>query len=556
MITRNYWNRFLQTGFSRRRLLATSAAAMGVATLAACGGRAGGGSSKGAPASNQAGTPKSGGTLSVIPQQDFFDFDNSTEGKSNNATALAYDTLLTFEQGPNVPYTRLTLKPRLAQSWEASPDATTYTFHLRPGVKFANLAPVNGRDLASADVKWSYEYYSRTGAAKDKKLKPSLFSYMFAGMDRIETPDSQTVVVHFSAPFGPFLAYTSSNALPILPHEIFDQDGNFSGRMAGTGPYQLDMSASQRGSQWMFRKNAAYWDAGKPYLDEIRCLVLPDAATQYAAFQSKQVDILQGLQDANAVAGIKTNNPDATLQQSDDPNLAIVWLNVRKPPFNDTRLRQAFSAAIDREEFAKVMEGGKSGWPMPEATPDMWTDDEAKQILKYDPARAKQLLSDAGYANGLDAELIVLNSTQQRTAELMQAQLKKVSINLTLRPLDQATAVSRLHSGDFAASTAQAFIFADIDSHLYGALHSGSGSNYIGLNDPKLDQMIEAQRREPDPSKRQVLLKDASRYIAENADMITLFEQARYTFWHSYVKNYADHWMQFDWDAPDIWLAK
>lgn len=524
--------------------------------LAACGRRSGAGSPQGSSPASQATTPKNGGTLSVIPQEDFFDFDNSTDGKSNNATALAYDTLLTFQQGPGVPYSQLTLKPRLAQTWEASPDATAFTFHLRPGVKFVNLPPVNGRDLTSADVKWSYEYYSRTGAIKDKKLKPSLWSYMFAGMDRIEAPDPQTVVVHFSAPFGPFLPYTSSNALPILPHEIFDQDGNFSGRMAGTGPYQLDTSASQHGSLWVFKKNAAYWDAGKPYLDEIRCLVLPDAATQYAAFQSKQVDILQGLQDANAIAGIKSNNPDATLQQSDDPNLAIVWLNLRKPPFSDVRLRQAFSLAVDRQEFSKVMTGGKGGWPMPEATPDMWPDQEASQILKYDPAQAKQLLSAAGFSNGLDVELMVLNTSQQKTAELVQAQLKKASINLTLLPLDQATAVTRLHSGNFTASTAQAFIFADIDSHLYGALHSGSGSNYVGLNDPKLDQMIEAQRREPDPIKRQALLKDASRYIADNADIVTLFEQARFTFWHSYVKNYADHWMQFDWDAPEIWLSK
>jgi peptide/nickel transport system substrate-binding protein len=530
--------RFGKDGLSRRRLLfVASTAALGTGTLVACGGRAGSSASKRPASTSQAGTPKRGGVLNVPVVQDFYDFDNSTDGKSNNATEL-------------------TLKPRLAQSWEASPDATTYTFHLRPGVTFANLPPVKGRPLTSADVKFSYEYYSRTGAAKGKNLKPSLFSYMFAGLVGIDTPDPQTVVVRFGSPFGPFLPYTSSNALPILPREIFDQDGNFSSRMAGTGAFQLNTNTSQHGSQWVFDKNAAYWDTGRPYPNEVRCFVLPDAATQYAAFQTKQIDILQGVQDFNAVAGIKASDPDATLQQSNDPNLAICWLNVRKPPFSDVRLRQAFSAGIDRQEFANVMEGGKSGWPMPESTPDMWTEDEAKQILKHDPAHAKQLLSDAGYPNGLDAELMVLSASQERTAELVQAQLKKVGINLSLQTPDQATADSRLHSGNFTASTAQAFIFADIDSHLYGAFHSGSGSNYIGLNDPKLDQMIEAQRREPDPTKRQGLLKEASRYIALNADMITLFEQARYTFWHSYVKDYADHWMQFDWDGTNIWLAK
>lgn len=545
---------------SRRRLLGTTAlGSSATALLASCGVGKKNGSASSQSSSSQNATPKPGGTLNVPLRADFFDFDNSTDGKDNYATQLAYDTLLQFREGPGVPYDQLTTAPSLAERWEVSSDATTYTFHLRPGLKFATVPPVNGRALTSDDVKWSYEYYARSDQFKNSKLKPSLFSYMLQGMDRVDTPDPQTAVVHFSAPFGPFLNYASTPVLPIVPHEIYDADGNFSNRMAGSGPFQLNTVASQRGAQWLFTKNPSYWDSGKPYVDQIREFVLTDEATLYAAFQTKQIDILQDVSDPSVLPTLKTNNPDAVIQQSINPNTAIIWLSVQHPPFSDLRLRQAFNLAIDRDELSQTLAGAKGDWAMPASLPGMWTTQEIKQILKFNPAQAKQLVSAAGYPNGLDVDLMAStssNSTQVKTAQLVQAQLKKANINITIKPTEATTYSTSLHSGTFTASVAQALIFADLDSRFFGAFHSGSGSNYIGLKDPKLDQMIEAQRREPDPTKRQQLIKDTSRYLAENAYETTLYQQVLYTLWHPYVKGYGDNWMRNNWNAPNVWLAR
>src|SRR5581483_9525839 len=158
--------------------------------------------------------------------------------------------------------------------WE-TPDAQTFTFHLRPDVKWANTAPVNGRPLTSADVKWTYEYASRTGAFKGNKQLPTpSFGILLEGLQSIETPDDHTVVFHFENPYAPFVNYAYDRGLQIVPHEIFDQDGSLSKHMVGTGPFMLDESASQHGSRWVFRKNPGYWQSGKPYVNEIDYLVI------------------------------------------------------------------------------------------------------------------------------------------------------------------------------------------------------------------------------------------------------------------------------------------
>ena len=252
---RNYWQSLDNAPLSRRRALTGSLVAATTVALAACGR-----SSANKPAkfiglaSSQ---PKTGGVLATPLKTDFFDFDASGSGKSvpnPSAYMLICDTLVGFQQGPDSPFDKNVLTPNLAERWE-QPDPATYTFHLRKGIKFASLAPLNGRAFTSADIKWSYAYHSRTGTLAPAKLPPANFDYMFEGLQAVETPDDTTVVVKFSKPYAPFLNYNYTFALPIYPHEIYDQYGKFSDQLVGTGPYQLDSAQSQRGTRWVFKKN-------------------------------------------------------------------------------------------------------------------------------------------------------------------------------------------------------------------------------------------------------------------------------------------------------------
>src|SRR5690242_2060616 len=199
-----------------RRLLGVGVGSITAAALAACG-------SRGRPASQGSGAPsgkpRPGGTVSVNVQTDPFDWDLSYVGKSvpnSNGISLAYESLLTLKRPPEAKYGDIAVQPKLAEKWEA-PDATTYTFHLRPGVRFANLSPVNGRSMTAADVVWSYEYWSRSGSIASKKLPQAQFDWFFEGIDSIQAPDDSTIVVRFKDPFSPFLSYAASDYNPVVP---------------------------------------------------------------------------------------------------------------------------------------------------------------------------------------------------------------------------------------------------------------------------------------------------------------------------------------------------
>ena len=222
---------------------------LAVASLAGACGTRGGNSKTSAPNAGASGTPRPGGQLNLASKQDLSTLDPATLTLSVALVlALTNDSLVRFRLGPDVHYSDLVLEPALAAQWEI-PDAQTYTFHLRPGVKFADLPPVSGRPMTSADVKWSFEYLSRTGSLANTKLAPSNARSLFAGLDRVETPDAATTVVRFGQPFAPFLTYAASEYSSVLAHEIFDQDGDLSKRAVGSGPAQMDVQSSQHGAR-------------------------------------------------------------------------------------------------------------------------------------------------------------------------------------------------------------------------------------------------------------------------------------------------------------------
>lgn len=546
--------------FSRRNGLRVALAGAGTAALAAaCGGKSTGAKQSGA-AAGAAGQPKAGGTLNLVEKNDFFDYDPTFNGSSTpngEATMLVYDTLLDFDRSPGIDWAAVNVKPRLATKWE-TPDAQTYTFHLQPNVKFADAPPVNGRSFTSEDVKWTLEYLSRTGAfANNSKLPRPSYGSTVSGLQTVETPDPNTAVVHFNAPFAPFLNYLVTFAMPMLPHEIYDQDGNLRNRMVGTGPFTLDTSATQKGSQWVFNKNPNYWQQGKPYIDKLRYLVITDLPSERSAFQAKQLDLAVVTSDPTAANALKQAMPGVPVKQSTQPSPVLLMLNMRHDVLKDLRVRQAVSVAIDHDEFDKVVSGGAAGWPMV-ASFGLWTQDEIKQIpmMKNDLAQAKQLLAAAGYANGLDLPLLDDQTSDQTTFQLLQSQLKKAGINISLDLVDKATRSQRTHTYDFTATLLAEKDFADPDFWLYANNFSTGGSNRDGVNDPKLDAMILAQRRETDSTKRNELVKQASRYIVDNAYYVATYTDARWDFWQPWLHGYSPHWVQYDYNARDVWLTR
>lgn len=562
-----YWTVSARRYLSRRSALCGLGLATAIAAtpvLAGCGGAKASKSAR--PAAGQNGQPTLGGQLNLIQKQDIDTYDPTSErGPAGDTVNLVNSRLLGFKGGPDVKYTDLILEQQLAQRWE-TPDAQSFTFHLQSSVQFANLPPLNGRALTSADVKWSYEYLTRTGSLKS--LTPVPTAALFAGLDRIDTPDASTVVFHFSDPFAPFLVYTALTNSAILAHEIFDQDGSFSKRAAGSGPWQMDGTASQPGQRYVFKKNPSYFVQGRPYLDQINWLVVPDDATDNAAFLAKQADLLTyaGL-TLESVDQVKKNEPATVEFDYLDSTERYIYINTSKPPLSDERVRKAISLSIDRNEFIQALSNGKGEWAFAASRPGLFTQEEIKQVLKYDPNQAKQLLSAAGYAGGVDIDTPYAPKKYGAKfiseLQLLQAQLKKTGINLVLKPVDDSTYYPNwVRSGNFQLSmtprAGPTINTIDPQGALYSLFYSNQPENVGKVNDPQLTQLIEAQKREVDPTKRQDLIRQAIRRVNDVPWGLALYYGPGYQVAQPYVKGYnpnlANVWQ--DVHLTETWLDK
>jgi len=556
------WNVSIWTrrrAVSRRTVLGASAAGVTGALAAACSTRrAGSGTASGSPA---AGKPKPGGQVNAAQANVPVSFDTSTKlVDAARGLTLTNESLMSFKAGPSVKYTDLQIQPALSEKWE-TPDPQTYTFHLRSGVKWQNLSPVNGRAFDSSDVKWTYEYMSRLDPFT--KLPPAPAASMFAGVDRIDAPDPSTVVVHFSQPFAPFLGYAASQWIPILAHEIFDADGDFKTKAVGTGPFYLDTGASQTGTKLVHKKNPTYWRTDHPYVDAVNLLILTDQPTINTAFQTGQLDILDysGL-DGRTAAAMQKLLPNVIVDQYPDTNDAYyIYFNISKPPMDDDRIRKAISLGLDRDDLIKTLFDGKGEWSLAGATEDLFTQDEIKKILTFDPAQAKQLVSAAGYPNGVEIEFMynaAYGDTFNIKAQLLQSQLKKAGINLTLKALLNGEDAARRRSGDyqFNITPRGQGVPQDIDSYIYGMYYPKSADNYGHINDPQLNPLLEAQRRELDPQKRREILRQAATRINSVPWGLTLFYGPGYVLWqprlHDFAPNVAYPYGEI---VGDAWLS-
>jgi peptide/nickel transport system substrate-binding protein len=564
---KSYWTDLQARRLNRRSILragATGAALLAGGGLLACGSKPAGTAQKGSNSGTTPGKPQTGGKVSTNISTDPFDWDLSYVGKSlpnGPGQALAYESLLGFQYGANVKYADLHVQPELAQKYE-SPDGATYTFQLQPNVSFANIAPVNGRALTSADVQWAFQYWSRTGQFAGKKLPVGQFAWFFEGMDSIQTPDPQTVVIKFKTPFAPFLNYAASDYNPIVPHEIYDQYNNLHDHIVGTGPWQLDVASSQKGSRWVWKRNPTYRVSGRPYLDEVDWLVISDDSTAMAAFTAKQLDILSNQADLGPqqVQTIKQTDPTATLYQNASASPIHVYMNTRKTPLNDARVRQAISYSIDRDEIIKAIDQGSGYWALAGAMSDTYTQDEIKQLVPSDPQKSKQLLTAAGFANGVDIDFNTTPAYGNQylsECQLLQAQLKKGGINLNLKTLDKDTYSSAKKNGSFVMTITGKDIEGDVDSYLFATFHSGSQDNYAGVNDPKLDQMLEAQRQEIDLAKRKDLVRAAVKYInVDQAYGLALEYGTAYQFSTPALKDYYVQFGVLQVPDSDSWVSR
>jgi peptide/nickel transport system substrate-binding protein len=339
--------------------------------------------------------------------------------------------------------------PDLATSWEVSDDATTYTFHLAEDVTWHD-----GEPFTSADVKFTFEnillqYHSRTKAGLENVL---------AGID---TPDENTVVFRFNAPYAPLLQRLDVTEAPILPRHIYEDvadpttaEENL--RPVGTGPFVFE--SHDPGIEVRVAANPNYFKEGLPHLDAVVFRVIPDNTTQLTALEAGEVDFIWGVPgpDEERIA----NAPDTeTLSAAAGPGggycIMTMTFNLEREVFQDLRVRQAFAHAIDRQQIVdQVIFGQGQVAEAPISSEISWAHLEGGRQYEYDPELAEQLLDEAGYPRGEDGTRFSVDfvhfPTFSKYGEVLREQLGKVGIDFQLRPLERdATVETVFNQRDF-----------------------------------------------------------------------------------------------------------
>ena len=438
-------------------------------------------------------------------------------------------------------------QPLLAQAWDISPDGLTYTFKLRPNVKWHD-----GQPFTSADV-------SYTILEVLKKVHPRGRS-AFAKVTAVETPDPLTAVIKLSQPAPPMLtALASSYESPMVPKHLFagtDPSANpYISKPVGTGPFVF--KEWKKGDYILLEKNADYWQAGKPRLQRIVFRIISDASARAASFETGEGHIgglsPVPLTDMPRIA----KNPALSIETRGYAYMSpymLMEVNLRKPPLNDVRVRQAIAHAIDRTRMTQVVWLGY-GQPAVSPIPSQVTTFHSTDLPKYEfnIDKAKKLLDDAGLkpgANGIRFKIthdfIPFGSEYQRTGEFIKQQLNRVGIDVELRSQDLPSFFRRAYTEyDFDTTSLYYGAFADPTQgvqRLYWSKAIQKGvvfTNNTGYNSPEMDRLLEGAQGENDPVKRKALYLDMQRLAMTDLPVIPLMETRFLTISSSKLKNHT-----------------
>jgi peptide/nickel transport system substrate-binding protein len=460
-------------------------------------------SAKGAAEVTQA--PVQSTTLTIGVSQEAVGLDPHivTAFSSMRRLDLLYNRLVRLDDTMNVV-------PDLAESWEI-PDATTYVFHLRKGVKFHN-----GREMVAADVKYSLERVLDPATASPGR------SYI-ASINKIEIVDDYTVKLSLSAPLASLLDALTSNNISIVPKEAVEQNGNLQRVAVGTGPYMLKEWVADNSMTLV--RNPNYFEAGYPATETVIFRVIPEEASLLAGVKSGNLD----LATINDGATIRQANSDKSVVVMSKPgmNVRVFSFNNKVKPFDDIRVRQAFALAINRSEILTMAEYGMGAitGPVPISAKAWALSPTVLPFGATDYAKAKQLLADAGYPNGFAFD-IVCSTTYEgglAVAQVVQNQLKNIGVTANLDVVEWGTYINRWVKRDFATMVELRGGSSEPDRFLFRSLHSTGGVNNFMYADAETDALLELGRLQTVPAERKATYDKLQYILSEKVPLIFLY---------------------------------
>ncbi|MBQ4511579.1 MAG: hypothetical protein II969_01200 [Anaerolineaceae bacterium] len=446
-----------------------------------------------------AAAPKAGGSITIAISQDLdqsLDPHTSTSAGKREIFFNIFEGLVKADPDGN-------FVPALAESFEISDDATTFTFHIRKGVKFHN-----GADLTAEDVIYTLDKCRGTETGV-----PLLSAY--AEIDTVTAIDDDTVEIKLKAPNIEYLAYLNT---AIIPHDYADQE-TFP---IGTGPYKFKSRSVQENI--VLEKFADYW--GTPgYLDEVTFRIIENTDALVMALRSGSVD----LSVHRVASDVQEIGDEYELLESPTNLVQALYLNNAAEPLNDLKVRQALNYAVNVEDVMLITNDGL-GTPIGSSIYPSFGKyfmPELADAYPYNPEKAKELLTEAGYPDGFSLTITAPSNyaVHVNAAQVIAEQLKNVGIDAKINLVEWATWLSDVYQGRNFEATVVGFDASFLTARaLLERWISDNSKNMINFNDPEYDRVLKEAFAATNEEEQTALYKQAEKILSDDAANVYLMD--------------------------------
>jgi peptide/nickel transport system substrate-binding protein len=525
------------------------------------------------------GTPKYGGTIILRAASLSLTFDSWDWTGGNASGWMWHDTLFipTWTTTDRDTFSFSTMwtpetywQGLLANSWEWT-DGQTLVVHLQQGVRWQNKAPMNGREFTADDV--VYHYDRLMGVGSFTKGSP-FYAGRFGGLQKATATDKYTVTFQFAA----------SNVLinTWAMHEVMTQF--FEAREAveqgitdwtkalGTGPLLVTDYVDK--TSLTYSKNSNYWGYDErypqnrlPYADNVKVICIPDSSTALAALRTDKIDLMNNI-DWRTAKTVQESNSTLLQAKIASPDW-LIQMRTDTIPFKDIRVRKALQMAINRPGLAKDYYGGTvdgipSGIISPLYKGYAYTYDQWPQSLKdeyaFNPSMSKQLLTEAGYPNGFNTDVVVDNAADLNLIQAIKSYFSDIGVQMDIRTMDTPSYTNFTRAGkeDAMAMPSQGGTAGLPPAMAITMWISSELNNLTMANDAYYDGLVTKFNNSSSADDTRNLLLQCDQYFIEHHWGVEVFTKATYAIWQPYVKSFQGENLGWGYgaDVARWWINK
>ena len=507
--------------------------------------------------------PRSGGVMNVMQREDlpqgFAVHETSTVSTSFPALPC-FNNLVFFDQSKPTESVD-TIVGDLAERWSWQDNYRNLVFFLRKDVKWHD-----GKPFSSKDVKYTFDML-REAPEATAKLRINPRKDWYANIEHVEAADAHTVVFRMKRPQPSLLMMLASGYTPIYAAHI--PPAQYRTSCVGTGPFKV--KEWRKGEFVEYVRNPDYFVKGRPYLDGLKFVVIVERGTRTAAMQAGQLDVaFPGETSKTTMEQLKKAVPQMVFHQVAQDVSDNIIMNVKKPPFDNPKVRLAVSYAIDRRGLIQASHQGGAvlGAAMLPRPYGVWgmSDKDLSTMPGYGPAadmkaRAKKLLAEAGITP--DKPLKVEMATRAIAVYVDMAsfvinELKQVGIEATLKQVETAQRHAMATRGDYQIGANLTGLGTDDpDANFYENYACGSPRNYSQYCSEEIMKLFDRQSQELDPKKRLDLVIEIQKRLEQDAARPVLAQRLDYFAHWPHVKGLVPHHNIYNFTRfQDVWRDK